>query len=92
MSRRKVNVVGSFLSVTKYLREINLNEKKVCLGFHSFRSFSPWLLGLIVFRSVARQYIMVGACDGRKLLYLWWLGSKRELAHSYKKAPPQKTH
>jgi hypothetical protein len=31
--------------MTKYLREINLKEKRV-IWVHSFRRFSPWLLGL----------------------------------------------
>lgn len=43
---------------------------------HSFRVFSPWLLGPVAFGPVARQYTMAKSAWQRNLLTSWWSGSK----------------
>jgi hypothetical protein len=43
-----------FIAATKYLREINLKEKKFILS----HGFSPWLFGSVAFMPAVRQNSM----------------------------------
>jgi hypothetical protein len=42
------------VTVTKYLKEVSLKEKRF-IQAHSFKGFSPWSLGLTVLRPMVRQ-------------------------------------
>jgi hypothetical protein len=49
------------ISVTKYLRGINLQEKRFILA-HGFRDFSSWVVGSIVSGPGVRQSIVMEGC------------------------------
>lgn len=51
------------VTVTKYLRIINLYESEIDFG-SGFRDFSPWSLGPTFWGSMATQYTMEGT-NGR---------------------------
>jgi hypothetical protein len=71
-----IDVSSLFIAVMKYLREINLKKER-CILAHSFRDFSPWLLGPIILDLwEGKTY---GKGHGKaKLLTTWWTGAKKE--------------
>lgn len=63
--------------VTKYLREINLQDERFLFS-SDFRGFGPGSLGSVASRSVAGLCILVEAYVGAKLIAPWWSRSKEK--------------
>jgi hypothetical protein len=43
---------------------------------HSFSDFSPWLFDPVTFRSIVRQYMLMGVHGGENLLTSWQPGNR----------------
>jgi hypothetical protein len=63
------------ITVTKYLRQLNLIRERAYFGLQ-FRRFQSMVAWRSCFEPVIVQYIMAGACGGGSLLNLWRAGSK----------------
>jgi hypothetical protein len=57
-----------------YLRKTDQRRERRFISAHSFRGFSPWLIGPFAFGPVVRQHIMAGA-HSRAELFTSWLGT-----------------